>query len=572
MNCSVIFVLIIALSLTQADRFHVHECVHSKNCHVHDFEISDLDPSPSQNLTLSFAVKLKNVDRLYQLVDQVSDPKSQLFGKHWSYAQVAELCHNPEGVKKVTHHLLKFVDASQIKTTKYGGFVRVTTDLPTAEQILKTKYHKFKSRRSGEEVLRTLEFTLPPEVSVSVDYVYPTIQFSSNIKESKSVLVGEMDAQQARVPSSVTPLVLNQYYNITSNIVSNSNVTQSIFATLGQSFSPKDLSAFQKHFGMKKDPVDTIIGKNAPKSCSSSPDDCAEASLDLQYIMSIAQRAPTTFWSTTGSFSTWSEDVAAAPNPPLVHSISYGSYEQQTWDTEQQRFSQEVAKLGAQGVTVVVASGDDGVANYGARQSAAYCGFFPSYPANVPYVLSVGATMGTETGTPEIACQGDKGAGITTGGGFSTVFPQPSYQNSLVSTYLSTYLNSSIPTSMFNSAGRGYPDVSIAGNNYQVAIDQRLYLVSGTSASSPVWAGIITLANSLRLNRGKSSLGFVNPILYQLFVDDPTIFHDVVQGNNRCTASSICCSYGFNASPGWDPVTGLGSVNVGRLLDALKKI
>eukprot|EP01037_Dinobryon_pediforme_P047394 gene47394-61516_t len=100
--------------------------------------------------------------------------------------------------------------------------------------------------------------------------------------------------------------------------------------------------------------------------------------------------------------------------------------------------------------------------------------------------------------------------------------------------------------------------------------------VSGTSASAPVFAGVVSLANSARKQAGKSSLGFLNPLLYSyssLFV------HDVTVGDNKCTAatdvsvkdgslyfSSVCCQQGFVASAGWDPVTGLGSVDVDKFI------
>jgi len=375
---------------------------------------------------------------------------------------------------------------------------------------------------------------------------------------------------------------LNSFYNISSNTVRNPRATQSIFASLSQSFSSQDLSTFQNYFRIPLDSVDKTIGTNSGTTCASNPNNCMEASLDIQYILSIAQSAPTTFWSVSSStsFSSWLETVASTPNPPLVHSISYGSIEEQTSSTEQQRFSQEAAKLGAQGVTIVVASGDDGVANYGARTSSSYCGFHPSYPANVPYILSVGASMGPESGAlTEKACQSDQGSSITTGGGFSTIFPRPQYQSAAVAQYLLNNSTTICPAlNLFASNGRGYPDVAMAGNNYQVVIGGKGYVVSGTSASAPVFAGIITLVNNARLNLGKSSLGFVNPALYQLFSSQPSLFKDITSGNNRCAALNqagippVCCQNGFTCTKGWDPVTGLGSVNVGRLIGAMVQL
>jgi tripeptidyl-peptidase-1 len=101
-----------------------------------------------------------------------------------------------------------------------------------------------------------------------------------------------------------------------------------------------------------------------------------------------------------------------------------------------ERFNTEICQLGLRGLTVVVASGDDGVANFEARNNASACGFHPSFPTTSPYVTGVGATQGPEFGTPEVACSSATNGLITTGGGFSIFFNRPSYQDSVVTNYL----------------------------------------------------------------------------------------------------------------------------------------
>ena len=83
----------------------------------------------------------------------------------------------------------------------------------------------------------------------------------------------------------------------------------------------------------------------------------------------------------------------------------------------------------------------------------------------------------------------------------------------------------------------------------------------GTSTSAPVFAGMVSLVNAARAAMGKSTLGWINPALYAFssqFVNDITV------GDNKCqlsvTGSPFCCAQGYNATVGWDPVTGLGSV------------
>ena len=85
----------------------------------------------------------------------------------------------------------------------------------------------------------------------------------------------------------------------------------------------------------------------------------------------------------------------------------------------------QAQKLALRGVTILAASGDRGVSD---AQSAISCGYNPSFPASSPFVTAVGATQGPESGVPETACQVDRGGGITTGGGFSNIYPAPSWQ------------------------------------------------------------------------------------------------------------------------------------------------
>jgi len=224
----------------------------------------------------------------------------------------------------------------------------------------------------------------------------------------------------------------------------------------------------------------------------------------------------------------------------------------------------------------MVSSGDDGANGSGARNNVpAGCGFSPSYPATSPYVTSVGATQGPEAGQPEIGCSSSTSGLITSGGGFSTVWTAPSYQQSVVNAYLSQSNSTGMmpPTSAYVAGGRGYPDVALLGHSYYIVDGGQEYIVSGTSCSSPVFGALITLVNGQRIAAGKASLGFLNPALYQLAASDPSIFNDITSGWNNCPASQTvppqCCPYGFPATAGWDAMTGLGSVNFPKLLAAL---
>lgn len=221
----------------------------------------------------------------------------------------------------------------------------------------------------------------------------------------------------------------------------------------------------------------------------------------------------------------------------------------------------------------MVASGDDGAPGSNARGNPSKCGITPSFPAACPHVTAVGATQGPEANKPEIAESSSTGGLITTGGGFSTIFDQASWQESAVNAYLKS---STLPTGSFNQKGRGYPDVGMMGHNYEITIGGKTMVGSGTSAASPVFAGMVALVNHNRLAAGKPSLGFLNPALYQMKEKTPDVFNGIKSGLNDCAAgqagSQTCCTgNGFAADPagGWAPLDGLGSIDYPKFLAAL---
>ncbi|MDB9925370.1 hypothetical protein OAD67_03805, partial [bacterium] len=143
-----------------------------------------------------------------------------------------------------------------------------------------------------------------------------------------------------------------------------------------------------------------------------------------------------------------------------------------SWDTFT-RVDTEFAKLGLRGVTVIAAAGDNGPFSFGIpnpyqawSSSETPCTFQPSFPASMPHVVAVGGTTGGKDAfKPERASSVELGSKITTGGGFSHVFPQPEWQKAAVGRYLKQYAYDLPPESFFNQTNRGYPDVALAADD-----------------------------------------------------------------------------------------------------------
>ncbi|OCH89925.1 subtilisin-like protein [Obba rivulosa] len=259
--------------------------------------------------------------------------------------------------------------------------------------------------------------------------------------------------------------------------------------------------------------------------------------------------------------------------PPFVISTSYGQDEASVTLAYAQRQCTEYGKvcflrtcLGMLGTTILYSSGDDGVAggdgeclSTRGQESESGTTFNPDFPVSCPFVTGVGATQvnpGSTVNDPESACM----QVIFSGGGFSNFFELPSYQAEAVTNFLTNH-PPPFPSTQFNSSGkaRGLPDLSANGANYVVGVDGELELVFGTSCSSPVTGSIITLINDARIAAGKGPVGFINPAIYTASFQ--SAFHDITTGSNPG-----CGTIGFNATEGWDPVTGVGTPNMTALL------
>jgi len=170
---------------------------------------------------------------------------------------------------------------------------------------------------------------------------------------------------------------------------------------------------------------------------------------------------------------------------------------------------------------------------------------------------------GSTVDDPEVAAMVSLTKGnFYSGGGFSNIFPLPEYQRYAVEEYTRKYLNPSpFAPGQYNDSGnaRAFPDISANGAKYLVVMDGQIHLVYGTSASTPVVASMITLINDARIVAGKSPVGFLNPTIYNPAFS--SAFNDITSGSNPG-----CGTDGFNATCGWDPVTGVGTPNFEKLL------
>jgi uncharacterized protein (TIGR03437 family) len=337
-----------------------------------------------------------------------------------------------------------------------------------------------------------------------------------------------------------------------------------------------DIRQFRTFFGLAaKDPTLTLVpGEKDPGIVSTDQD---EANLDIEYSGGIAPNANIIFvYSSDVSISAqYAVDQKLAP----ILSMSYGLCEPLTGLADARSQRAQAQQANAQGMTWLAPSGDTGAVDcYDPTQRTVY-GLSVDTPASIPEVTGVGATTFNENGgnywattnsasnssalsyIPELAWNesATDGSPLASGGGASSFFTKPSWQT-----------GSGVPA----DNARDVPDVSVNGSVYH---DGYFFysagsqgVVGGTSVGVPTFSGVLALISQYLASKGVSTaggLGNVNPKLYGIAQTNPSAFHDIVSGDNKvdpCPPRVRGCDgtpVGYAAGPGYDQVTGIGSID-----------
>lgn len=421
-----------------------------------------------------FAVRQQNLGVLDEELARRSTPGSPLYQQWLSFDDVGKIIDTDQSYEAVRAYLNMYPGAEVIHVSRRKEYVKVKAPVALLNEMFQTQFHRFVdrseknrkvgSRKAAEEdrtFIRAYDYVIPAELTEHLHTVFHTIQVPPIIDQHATVLPVDENTQMKTVlkPSLrrrlssesisatgyVDPVFLQYNYNIP--IANGSSlVNQSVFETDSQYFSPGDLLQFQKIFDLPQQAAIAADGFTTNDCSLTSTPNCNEGNLDVQYIMALAQNTVTlyTYIGTSDPFVDYLSDIADQQYPSLANSISWGSTEQSENNSTMFNFNLEAKKLGLIGVTITVASGDDGVANRGATtcdssapatrkncacnadssssislwQGPAWSGkgYFPSFPATSPYITSVGATMGPQVAAEEVACQSNMGGVITSGG------------------------------------------------------------------------------------------------------------------------------------------------------------
>ncbi|KAH8981731.1 subtilisin-like protein [Lactarius akahatsu] len=514
-------------------------------------------------ITLRIGMKQQNLHMIENLLMDVAHPDPPTYGQHWTPKKVVDFFAPSEST---VSSIRTWLSASGIAEDKprlspNKGWIELDLTVATAERLLGTEYHIYE-HPSGERQIGCLSYSVPEHISDHVGVIKPTVHLNYRLPEYPARLrrranlnhlgqpsithVPRALANGAKIDATLSLTNCDQFVTleclralydfcyIPGATEKNSYGIESPLTCPSVEFTPQtyrspDLDLFFKKFSSTQiGQRPTLVSIDGCKSPNSSVN--SESDLDLEYAMVLTNPQPVTLLQTG--------DIVEEPEscgiiqPPYVVSVSYAQDEGTATHRYATRQCNGYGKLGLLGTTVLYGSGDDGVAggggvcqNSSGDNDVNAVRFNPAFPASCSFVVSVGATQinsGATVNDPESAY-------FFSGGGYSDIFPMPSYQATTVAKFLKEH-PPPYNAAQFNNSGkaRGFPDLSANGLNYTIALDGRFKLVSGTSASSPVV--------------GKRPFAHA--------------FNDITAGKNP----------GCGIVRGWDPVTGLGTPNFEKLL------
>jgi kumamolisin len=347
--------------------------------------------------------------------------------------------------------------------------------------------------------------------------------------------------------TSYSPDAIAQLYHFP---VGTSGLGQTVAVIeLGGGFRIFDVTTYFRNLGISPVPLITSVSVDGSANLATGDPngDDLEVALDIEIIGAVAPAARVVVYFAPNTDRAFLDTITTAIHDdirsPTIISISWGMAESEYTEQARRAFHEAFQEAALFGITVCVATGDDGSRDL-LDDGRAHVDF----PAVCPNVLACGGTrLESDNGTikSEVVWNDSTGA---TGGGVSEIFDLPAYQKS-----------NGVPHSINPPGfkGRGVPDVVGNGDpwtGYELIVDGRALICAGTSAVAPLWAALIARLNE----RLGSPLGFANEKLYGA-VARAKALTDITSGSNGAYCAGI----------GWDACSGLGSPNGEKILDAL---
>jgi uncharacterized protein (TIGR03437 family) len=539
-----------------------------------EFDRGPVDPSRRLSyVTMHLAPSAAQQSALETLLEQQRDPASPNYRKWLAPEQFAErFGASSSDIAKVAQWL-ESEGLTVERQSRGRNWIAFSGTTAAVGRALQTEFHRYVIH--GQEHFAN---STAPSVPAALDGIVTGFMglndFGSNIQPHMT----NPDGTHSIAPDDVATIYdITPLYNMGID-----GTGQTIAIAGGSELEPNfsDIRAFQAMFNLKPNLPQVVTVGLSPGLNGG----VVEADLDIEWSTAVARGAQIVYVQSSDIFQ--SAVYAVDQNLAPVINLSAGGCEPELMFLGA-LYRSIVQQANAQGITFLAASGDAAAAacdGFGSEPIATN-GLAVSFPASIPEVTAVGGTEFNENGgtywsstntanggsalsyIPEKAWNDSLAASVIggTGGGASILYSKPAWQT-----------GSGVP----NDNARDVPDVSLAASPYHdpfnLCTEGTCGVAGGTSVATPIFAGILALMNqslSARGATGPAGLGNINPILYQLGQSSSAAFHDIVVGDNivpcaNATPDCVTGTLGYTTGPGYDPVTGWGSVDAMNLANA----
>jgi hypothetical protein len=567
----------VSLPITTISQQVVHSSVPSQIKQLGLKPIARLDST--KQLTLGIGLPLRNREALMNLLQELYDPTSPNFHQWLTPEQFSSQFGPSQTDYQAVINYAKTNGFKVIQTYSDRKMIKISGSVRDIEKSFNLKMMVY-NNYSKEGTFYA------PDIEPTLDLTIPVANISG--LQNNVVLVSYNREKSDKGISSVSTVngFSSQDFRAAYNqgdTLTGAGQTVGLIAASG--FNSTDITAYETNTGLSHHTIETILLDGADASTRNHQ---MEVCLDIEMAIAMAPGLPKVVVyqiPSTGDVETFFDDVfnrMAQDTYVKQFSCSYGlnygfEYSNSTADNY---FLQMIV----QGQSFFQASGDYNAVtdltyyfiNNETGNNTSFSPWF-DFPCSNPYVTLVGGTDLTTNGTggsyvSESVWNPNTSIAFTwrkfgSTGGVSKVNSIPQWQSS------ANLSNSQISTSMRNS-----PDVAMAASNIYEYVNGGDAIVSGTSASAPLWAGFAALANEYAFICGRNSIGFINPTVYAIGkgTSYSSVFNDITVGDNIWNLNNVTPSTTsnpfFSASIGYDLCTGWGSPKGQTLINLLSDI
>ena len=523
----------------------------------------------STQLSVQVVLPLSDPVGLSNKLTELYNPSSPHYHQFLSLEQFAQLFGPSQAELSALTDYMQTQGVHVQKGTFDSDPLVLTGTAQQMEAAFKTQMGLFEY--DGQSFYSAVSLPQLPRLFSNVQMVYGLQDYDASVQNPVPLYRVLGPVNKLQTSSGIvyySPSEIRQTYNVTalySEGYTGSGITIAIVDAYGDPHIQPELNSFDSQFNLPATDVNvTCVDGPCDYSLGISTGWNVEIALDVEWAHAMAPGATIDLYIGSDSGQPlYDAALAAVSNPSTnILSMSWGIPENDmgssahvapVYGENYPWLDQVLQEAAAVGVTSFASSGDSGASYQFSGLASPYGGAL--YPSTDPYVTGVGGTslyMKTTSGSlqfPYTNATGEYGTETAwswnnvydwgTGGGSSTLFPRPEWQT--------------IP----GLGMRGAPDVSWDADPMTgviVGVEGSYYIIGGTSVGSPSLAGSLA---TLEQKAGQK-LGLINPTLYSI-LNSPTeyskVFHDTTVGNNDPNS----------ASPGWDPLTGMGSPNMGEL-------